>query len=434
MFGDEKIRPMSKWLKKGTVLLTLLSAGLALAQQRFPKPEFESGYEQLSPETPEPRALSLEYLDILVLVLVLVLASRFVFRQRSRRHILWLSVFSLAYFGFYREGCICAIGSIQNVALTLFQPEYAISLSALAFFLIPLFFTLLHGRTFCATACPLGVLQDLLVAKPVTLSPGVSKALGVIPYLYLGLAVLYAGTGTEFLICRYDPYVGFFRLDASFIMVALGIGFLVLGLFVARPYCRFLCPYGVLLGWMSRFSKKHLSITPSECISCELCTQSCPFDAIDKPSGVQSVEAQSSNSRRFLTYALLLPLLVLLGGYFGGRSHVFLSNAHPKIQLAELLITQPEIKNDPDHIDVQTFLASGDTMEMLVAEAQEIRQRFYFGSIALGAFMGLVIGLMLINQVIFRQNQDYEPNRNNCFSCGRCMDYCPVGKEMMEEA
>ena len=42
--------------------------------------------------------------------------------------------------------------------------------------------------------------------------------------------------------------------------------------------------------------------------------------------------------------------------------------------------------------------------------------------------MGLVIGLMLINQVTFRERTDYEPNKGNCYSCARCMDYCPVGK------
>ena len=61
-----------------------------------------------------------------------------------------------------------------------------------------------------------------------------------------------------------------------------------------------------------------------------------------------------------------------------------------------------------------------------------VADRWSYGWLALGAFLGLVIGMMLINQVIFRENPDYRPNKSNCFSCGRCMDYCPVGKEMME--
>ena len=222
-----------------TLLLNTIPA--EAQQQRFPKPEFETGYEQPDPETPEPRSLSLSYLDVLVLLAVLSLSTWFALKRRSRRGLFWLSVFSLVYFGFYREGCICAIGSVQNVALNLADPGYAISISALAFFLLPLLFTLLFGRTFCASACPLGVIQDLVIIKPISISYRTRKILGLFPYLYLSLAVLYAVTGTDFIICRYDPFVGIFRMDAEFHMIVLGISFLLMGMFVGRPYCRFLC-------------------------------------------------------------------------------------------------------------------------------------------------------------------------------------------------
>ena len=39
-----------------------------------------------------------------------------------------LTLVSLAWLGFCREGCICPIGAIQNVALALFDPGYAIPL------------------------------------------------------------------------------------------------------------------------------------------------------------------------------------------------------------------------------------------------------------------------------------------------------------------
>ncbi|MDH3245134.1 MAG: 4Fe-4S binding protein [Saprospiraceae bacterium] len=413
------------------ILVLCLTAwnATSFAQQRFPKPDFESGYVQPHPTTPEPRALWLEYSDVLVLIIVLCLAAWFVFKKRSRRGILWVSVFALAYFGFYREGCICPIGSVQNVALSLFQPEYVISLTVLAFFIIPLIVSLFFGRIFCAAACPLGAVQDLLVYNPITLAPWVNKSLGLIPYLYLGLAVLFAATGTDFLICRYDPFVGFFRMDASFLMIVLGVSFLLMGLFIARPYCRFLCPYGVLLNWTSRFSKWHLTITPAECIDCKLCENSCPFDVIEQPTTSQSIRKTKADTRRFVTYALMIPLLVGTGAYLGGKSHVFMSGAHPDVELAELLITQPEVENDPDNIDVQTFLASGKTMPELVEAAVNIRREFYTGSAILGGFLGLVLGFFLINQVIFSTREIYEPNKGNCFSCGRCMDYCPVGKE-----
>lgn len=436
---EKTVRPLnwrllsSSWQKvcRGFFLFLFLmfTFSLAAQQQRFPKPEFESGYEQPSTVTPEPRALALEYFDVLVLLVVLSLATWLALKKRSRQGILWLSIFTLLYFGFYRNGCICSIGAIQNVALSFADPTYAISLTALLFFLLPLAFTLFFGRTFCAGACPLGAIQDLVIIKPVHLPKWLNKTLGLIPYLYISLAVLFTVTGTDFIICRYDPFVGIFRMDAQFLMVVLGISFLLMGMFVARPYCRFFCPYSVLLSWMSRFSKWHLTITPASCIQCKLCTNSCPFDAIDYPTNEKEVVKSGLGPKRFLTYAVLIPIWVAAGVFVGERSHTFLSKANPDVFLAELLISNPEIKNDPDNLDVQTFLASGKTMETLVQEAEVIRGKFYLGSMVAGGFMGLVIGMTLLNTVVFRKRQDYLPHKGNCLSCGRCMDYCPVEKK-----
>jgi NAD-dependent dihydropyrimidine dehydrogenase PreA subunit len=254
--------------------------------------------------------------------------------------------------------------------------------------------------------------------------------LGLLPYIYLGLAVLYAVTKTDFIICRYDPFVGIFRMDAPWTMIVLGGSFLVLGMFIGRPYCRFLCPYGVLLSWMSTFSKRHLTITPSECIDCKLCAHSCPMDAIHAPA-TGSVSTKT-DVRRFLLFAFLIPVWIVTGGYIGSRSHVYLSKANPTISIAEVLISKPELKNDPDNIDIQTFLTSGKTMEQLVDEATTIRRQFYYGGWWLGGFLGLAFGLILTGRTIFRQRKDYEPDKGNCVSCGRCMDYCPVGDTDLE--
>lgn len=408
--------------------LFLFTLSVSAQQQRFPKPEFETGYTQPSPTTPEPRATAMEYIDVAFLLLVMSLAAWFAIRKRSRKGILWLGVFSLIYFGFYREGCVCSVGSIQNMALTLFDPSYAISIPIILFFVLPLLFSLFFGRVFCASACPLGVIQDLIIIKPITLPIWLNKALGFIPYVYLGLAVLLAATGSEFIICRYDPFIGIFRMGAEFSMIILGIAFLLMGLFVARPYCRFLCPYGVLLGWTSKFSKHHLSITPDECISCKLCEHSCPFNAIDEPSEELKPEQKKQNKKRFTIYALLIPIWLFLGGFAMSLAHPFLSKAHPDVYLAELLIKHPELKNDVANLDIQTFLSSGKSMSELVDDAKIIRLKYYTGSWILGGFLGLVIGIMLMNQFVLRRRKDYTPNKVGCYSCGRCMDYCPVTK------
>ncbi|MFW6277031.1 MAG: 4Fe-4S binding protein, partial [Prolixibacteraceae bacterium] len=369
---------------------------------------------------------SMEYIDVAVLILFLALAAYFVIKKRSRRSVMWLSLGALIYFGFYRLGCVCPIGAVQNVTLSFFDPTYAISMVVLLFFVLPLIIALFYGRAFCGGACPLGAIQDAVVVKPIHLPKWLNKTLGLIPYVFLSLAVLFAATGTDFIICRYDPFIGIFRMDGTFLLISLGVAFLLLGMFIGRPYCRFLCPYGVLLSWMSRFSKKNVEITPAECINCKLCAKSCPFDAIEYPTDEKEVAKSGLGTKRFIILASLIPVWIALGVFVGVKSHTFLSKANPDVYLAELMISNPEVKNDPDNIDVQTFLGSGKSMSQLVQEAEEIQNDFYIGSMIIGGFLGLVIGVTLLNTVVFRKRQDYVVHKGNCLSCGRCMEYCPV--------
>jgi len=400
--------------------------------QRFPKPEFESGFEQEANQQAIARSEFMEYFDIFALLAAMSLVTWLVLKKRSRRGVFWVSLFSIAYFGFYREGCVCSVGSLQNIALALFNPGYKIPLTALAFFLIPLVYALFFGRTFCAGVCPLGAIQDIFAWKPLPLKPWIQKMLGLIPFIYLGLAVLYAATATDFVICRYDPFVGFYRLDAEFSMLVLGGLFLLTSIFIARPYCRFFCPYGVLLNWMSRFSKNHMTITPAKCIQCKLCENSCPFGAIEIPEINAPKEPKKKSIKRFILLAAIIPALTLLGVWTGIQFHENLARVHPKVQLAEevLLITREggfdENSMEKESIEIDAYRRSGQPAAELFDEAAEIIDEFYIGSMWLGGFLGLVFGFTLAGLSIFRYREDYEPNKGTCFSCARCMDYCPV--------
>ena len=412
-----------------SMFILFMTSGFPLfaQQQRFPKPEFESGYTQPVTSMPEPRSDFFALFDVLILILALSLISWLILKKRSRRGVLAVSVFSILYFGFFREGCICSVGSLQNVALALFQPEYSIPISGLAFFVIPLVYTLFFGRTFCAGVCPLGAIQDVLLLRPVTMKTWLQKVLGLIPYIYLGLSVLYAATATDFIICRYDPFIGIYRFDATFFMFSIGAIFLLLSAFVVRPYCRFFCPYGVLLNWMSRFSKHHLTITPNKCIQCRLCEDSCPLGAINKPVPVKVMEDRTSATKRFIKLSLIIPLLMILGGFTLSNFHENLSKVNTKVRLAdELMLFNPDIMIPT--VEIEAFKSAGTPVEELYSEAAVIVEQFYIGSWILGGFLGLVFGLTLSSLSVFKYREDYTPDKAECVSCARCLKYCPVEK------
>ena len=417
---------MKKSLAFISLLILLLMDLVAFAQtQRFPKPEFESGYTQPVTSMPAPRDGLFVYLDVIVLIASLSLITWFILKKRSRSGVVAISLFSILYFGFFREGCVCSVGSVQNVVLALFNPGYHIPLSALAFFVIPLVFTLFFGRTFCAGVCPLGAIQDVFLLRPVSLKKWLQKVLGLIPYIYLGLSVLYAATATDFIICRYDPFVGIFRFNATFFMFAIGAAFLLISIFIARPYCRFLCPYGVILNLVSRVSKNHLTITPTSCIQCKLCESSCPLDAINKPVEVKQMEDKRSATRRFILLSLIVPALMIIGGWTVSNFHENLAMVNSKVRLAdEMLHFNPQTMTET--LEIEGFRTSGQSVDELYLEAADIMKQFYYGSWILGAFIGLVFGLALAGLSTYRFREDYTPDKGDCVSCARCLKYCPV--------
>jgi len=266
------------------VVVLLLAAGGMAAEQRFPPPDFESGYRLPDTAFPAPASPGGEIAAVVIMAAALTLAAWLALKKRSRRGMWALSIFSLVYFGFIRKGCVCPIGAIQNVTLALADPGYALPFTVVLIFALPLLFALLFGRVFCGGVCPLGAIQDLVLIRPLRLPRWLQEGLGVLPALYLGLAVLYAATDTMFIICAWDPFIGLFRLSGPVGHLILGGVVLLAATCIGRPYCRFACPYGVLLGIASRFSKYHATITPDDCVVCGLCDTACPFDAIRRPT------------------------------------------------------------------------------------------------------------------------------------------------------
>jgi NosR/NirI family transcriptional regulator, nitrous oxide reductase regulator len=417
---------MKKTLPYIVFLLLLCWHAVLFAQDRFPRPEFESGYVYPTNQLLTQRAPGWEYFDVAVLIGALTLTSWLALKKRSRNGLIWMSVFSLAYFGFYRHGCICAVGSVQNVSLALFNDGYTIPLTALLFFIIPLLFALAYGRVFCAGVCPLGAIQELTGFMPVKV-PGIYGIfLASVPFIYLALAVLFASTNSQFLICRYDPFVGIFRLDAPFTMIIFGVLLLLAGIFVNRPYCRFLCPYGVLLNIFSRFAGKHLTITPAECTNCRLCEECCPYDAI-LPSNIdQKIETHDKSRKRFIMYFLLVPFFAIAGAYLLYNMAPILAGSNSNVRLAHEIRLEKQTGIESVSKAVVAFKESGKTETELFSQEEAIIRQFRKASPWAGLFLGISLGISLVSLTRNNKRTEYKPNQGKCYSCGRCFKYCPV--------
>lgn len=147
------------------------------------------------------------------------------------------------------------------------------------------------GASFCGWICPFGALNDLLtwIRKKLRLPElkiparldkiltyGRYVMLLLIPYMTVATAKLW--------FADYDPYRTIFSLGwlfefnpaeawpAYLIAVIIIVG----GLFIPRFWCRYLCPQGLLLGWLQRISLFKITRNPSACTSCKLCDKTCP--------------------------------------------------------------------------------------------------------------------------------------------------------------
>jgi len=85
-----------------------------------------------------------------------------------------------------------------------------------------------------------------------------------------------------------DPYFALFNFWRS--EVAIGGVFilavvLVLSLIVERPFCKYACPYGAVLGVFNLFRIFKIRRRPSTCIDCKACDRSCPMNIPVSTSG-----------------------------------------------------------------------------------------------------------------------------------------------------
>ena len=191
---------------------------------------------------------------------------------------------------------------------------------------ILLLLSILFGRIYCSTICPLGVMQDILTwksrffrAKKKKIRYDYTAPKNILRYSILALTLIVFIFGSSFLVIILDPYSIFGRITSqlfrplaiwgnnalayvlsakgiytfykveqvAFVPFAFIVSILFLGLitqmswFKGRSYCNTICPVGTSLGLLSKISIFHISISESKCTRCGSCEKQCKSQCID---------------------------------------------------------------------------------------------------------------------------------------------------------
>ena len=187
---------------------------------------------------------------IVALVVVLLGAVVPLFYNNRRLHLVQLAV----------NVVVLGLWTGTFVSYTLFLRIFAggVSLSTIGALAAPLLMLIvaliypLAGRSghYCANVCPFGSAQELagkLSRRKLRITPRVLKLLSVLRNLLWGvlMALLLTGTCTAWI--DYELFTAFLYSSASVWVTVLAALFLVLSVWVPRPYCRFVCPTGALI-------------------------------------------------------------------------------------------------------------------------------------------------------------------------------------------
>jgi polyferredoxin len=178
-----------------------------------------------------------------------------------------------------------------------------------AFFLFITFLAIafLFRKAFCSWLCPVGTLSEYLwrsgrtlLRRNFHLPRWLDLPLRSLKYLLLGFFVWAVGNMPAEAIQQFmrSPYglvadvrmLNFFRYLGESAAVVLAI-LLIASVLIQNFWCRYLCPYGALLGLASLLSPLRIRRSEPACIDCAKCAKACPSALpVDKLITIKSAE------------------------------------------------------------------------------------------------------------------------------------------------
>jgi len=185
--------------------------------------------------------------------------------------------------------------------------------AGLFIFLAIILVSLVIGRAFCSWICPIGLLSEKLgdlgehFFGRIKLPRWLDYPLRSLKYLLLGFFVysiffLMSDMAVKaFLNSPYNAVADlkmyeFFANVSRTALIVLTFLFLA-SVFIRNFWCRYLCPYGALLGITSLLSPNKITRNADSCIDCAKCAKACPsFIKVDKVKTVWSDECSTCMS------------------------------------------------------------------------------------------------------------------------------------------
>ncbi len=187
--------------------------------------------------------------------------------------------------------------------------------------------SLVFGKSFCSWLCPVGLISetlgdsgDKLFGRRIKLPRRLDYPLRSIKYLLLGFfvySIFFLMTPAALMSFLDSPYnvvadikMYYFFADVSRLTLVVILTLFILSIVIRNFWCRYLCPYGALLGIPSLLSLSRIKRNAVNCTDCGECAGVCP--SFIKVNQVRTVVSDECTSCLKCVYSCPVPQTLAL--------------------------------------------------------------------------------------------------------------------------